>query len=212
MQTENTFKGVIFDMDGVIVDNHDYHHEAWMKFFQKYHLNPEGDVRRFFGRTNTDILTNVFPDDLSEKQLYDYAGEKEKLYQGLYEGNIEAAEGLEDLLKSLVDGGFKLAIATSAPPENVDFILGNTNLHLYFDVVVDSSMVNHGKPDPEIYLLAAKDLLLEPQECIVVEDSISGVAAGKAAGMMVVAITTTSPRNMLSEADVIIDNFNELKL
>ena len=127
MQESKQYKGVIFDMDGVIVDNQDYHYEAWMTFCQKYDITVGGDVSRFFGMTNSDILTNIFPDSLSDKQLYEYAGEKEKLYQGLYEGNIDIAYGLEDILKSLADRDFKLAIATSAPPGHVDFVLGNTS-------------------------------------------------------------------------------------
>jgi beta-phosphoglucomutase len=206
------YRGVIFDMDGVIVDNQDYHHEAWMKFCMKYGVTVEGDVSRYFGMTNTDILTNIFPDNLSDTQLYEYSGEKEKLYRGLYQGNIEMAEGLERVLKSLLDKDMKLGIATSAPSANVDFVLGNTNLHIYFDVVVDSSMVSKGKPDPEIYLMAAEQMGLLPEQCIVVEDSIAGVKAGKAAGMKVIAITTTSAREKLGDADKIIDHFNEFEL
>jgi beta-phosphoglucomutase len=130
----------------------------------------------------------------------------------LYQGNIEMAEGLERVLKSLLDKDMKLGIATSAPSANVDFVLGNTNLHIYFDVVVDSSMVSKGKPDPEIYLMAAEQMGLLPEQCIVVEDSIAGVKAGKAAGMKVIAITTTSAREKLGDADKIIDHFNEFEL
>lgn len=212
MIADKNIKAVIFDMDGVIVDNHDYHHEAWMTFYQKYGLTVQGDVSRFFGRTNTDILNSVFPDELTHKQLYEYAGEKEKLYRDLYEGNIEPADGLEVLLEKLRNAGHKLAIATSAPSGNVDFVLGNTNLHMYFDAIVDSSMITRGKPDPEIYLKAAQELGVEPKHCVVVEDSVSGIRAGKAAGMMVVAITSTNPKENLSEADIIIDHFNEFKL
>ncbi len=212
MLFESEIKAVIFDMDGVIVDNHDYHHEAWMLFCQKYGITVEGDVSHYFGQTNADILTNIFPNDLSHQQLYEYAGEKEKLYRGLYEGNIEAADGVEKLLMSLQQTGYKLAIATSAPSGNVDFVLGNTNLHMYFDAVIDSSMIKKGKPDPEIYLKAAENLGIEPKQCIVIEDSVAGILAGKAAGMKVVAITTTNPKEKLADADMIIDHFNELKL
>ena len=201
---------VIFDMDGVIVDNHAYHHEAWMTFFQKYGLTVEGDVSHFFGRTNQDILEAVFPDKLDVERLYQYAGEKEKLYRELYEGNVEMAEGLPELLENLLKMGMKLAVATSAPPGNVDFVMKNTGLRRYFDLVVDSSMVAKGKPDPEIYLLAARKLNVNPARCVVVEDSVSGIRAALAAGMKVVAITTTSSRERLAEADMIIDNFDEL--
>jgi beta-phosphoglucomutase len=201
---------VIFDMDGVIVDNHAYHHEAWMTFFQKYGLTVEGDVSHFFGRTNQDILEAVFPDTLDPDHLYQYAGEKEKLYRELYEGNVEITRGLPELLENLLKMGMKLAVATSAPPGNVDFVMKNTGLGRYFDFVVDSSMVAKGKPDPEIYLLAARKLNVSPARCVVVEDSVSGIRAALAAGMKVVAITTTSSRERLAEADMIIDNFDEL--
>ncbi len=206
------YKAVIFDMDGVIVDNQDYHHEAWMQFCIKHGLTVEGDVSHLFGMTNTDILQNIFPDDLSQQQSYEFAGEKEKLYRGLYEANIEAAPGVQALLESLSEKGYKLAIATSAPPENVDFVLGNTNLHIYFDVLIDSSMISKGKPDPEIYLLAAEKLNVSAMDCIVVEDSVAGIRSGKAAGMKVVAISSTNPRENLGEADLIIDDFNEFEL
>jgi beta-phosphoglucomutase len=201
---------VIFDMDGVIVDNHAYHHEAWMTFFQKYGLTVEGDVSHFFGRTNQDILEAVFPDTLDPDHLYQYAGEKEKLYRELYEGNVEITRGLPELLENLLKMGMKLAVATSAPPGNVDFVMKNTGLRKYFDVVVDSSMVAKGKPDPEIFLLAARELHVCPAGCLVVEDSVSGIHAALAAGMRVVAITTTNTRERLAEADMIIDNFTEL--
>jgi beta-phosphoglucomutase family hydrolase len=206
------YEAVIFDMDGVIVDNQQYHHDSWMQFFQKYGLEVGGNVSQYFGRTNTDILSNVFPDQLSSQQLYNYAGEKEKLYRELYEGNVEAADGLEDLLKKLQEGGYKLGVATSAPSANVDFVLGNTNLHVYFDAVVDSSMVKQGKPDPEIYLKTARELGTKPEYCVVIEDSVAGVKAAKGAGMMVIAITSTNSKENLNEADKIIDHFNEFEI
>lgn len=212
MHEKFKYKAVIFDMDGVIVDNQDYHHEAWMTFCMKYGITVEGDVSRYYGQTNTDILTSIFPQDLNHQQLYEYAGEKEKLYQGLYEGNVEAADGLLELLSVLQHAGIKLGVATSAPKENVDFVLLNTNLRKYFDVVVDSSMVKKGKPDPEIYLKAAQSLGEKPEHCLVFEDSVSGLRSAKAAGMYVVAITTTNPRENLSEADQIIDHFKEFKI
>jgi beta-phosphoglucomutase family hydrolase len=212
MLKKQDLRAFIFDMDGVIVDNHDYHHEAWMQFFQKYQLDVSGDVSRYFGRTNTDILTNLFPEELSETQLYEMAMEKEKLYRKLYEGNIVAADGLEELLSRLQDKGYKLAVATSAPPENLDFVLGHTGLHRFFDVTVNSSMISKGKPDPEIYLRAAMELEVSPEECVVVEDSLAGIRSGRAAGMQVVAISSTNTPDMLTEADMIIGHFDEIDL
>jgi beta-phosphoglucomutase family hydrolase len=212
MSEEKKYNAVIFDMDGVIVDNQKYHHDAWMQFCMKYGITVGGDISRYFGRTNTDILGSLFPENLNNQQLYEFSGEKEKLYQELYQGNIEAAEGLELLLGKLQEKGIKMAIATSAPEGNVDFVLGNTNLHMFFDVVINSNMIKKGKPDPEIYLKAAEELGEDPSNCIVVEDSVAGVQSGKAAGMCVVAITTTNPKANLHEADMIIDHFREFDM
>jgi HAD superfamily hydrolase (TIGR01509 family) len=99
------------------------------------------------------------------------------------------------------------AIATSAPRENVDFTLRHTATKKFFSTILDESFVTHGKPDPEIYLKTAAAIGFKPEQCIVLEDSLSGVKSGKAAGCKVIGITTTHTREELTETDLIIDNF-----
>jgi beta-phosphoglucomutase len=102
------------------------------------------------------------------------------------------------------------AIATSAPRANVDFTLEKTGTAKYFQVILDESFVSKGKPDPEIYLKTAAALKFTPGNCVVFEDSLSGVKAGKAAGCKVVGVTTTHSRQELAETDLVIDNFEDL--
>ena len=103
-----------------------------------------------------------------------------------------------------------MAIATSAPRANVDFTIQYANLGGYFDTILDESFVNKGKPDPEIYLKTAQALGFDPTNCIVFEDSLSGIESGKAAGCKVVGITTTHTHEELSKTDFIMDNFNDI--
>jgi HAD superfamily hydrolase (TIGR01509 family) len=115
-------------------------------------------------------------------------------------------------LEALEKAGIPKAIATSAPRANVDFTLEKTGTGKYFKTILDEAFVSKGKPDPEIYLLTAKAVGLPPQNCIVIEDSLSGVKAGKGAGCKVIGITTTHTREELSDTDLIIDNFQNLQL
>jgi HAD superfamily hydrolase (TIGR01509 family) len=119
-------------------------------------------------------------------------------------------QGLESFLKAIQKAGFPISIGTSAPRANVDFTLSKTRLENYFPVILDESFVNHGKPNPEIYLKVASALGMDPAHCIVFEDSLSGVTAGKGAGCKVVGVSTTHSREELSETDYVIDDFSGL--
>ena len=109
-------------------------------------------------------------------------------------------------------GKIKTAIASAAPPENVDFVLDKSGLREYFDVVMNAGHVIKGKPDPEIYLKTAQKLACSPRSCLVFEDSIPGLIAAKNAGMKVIALTTTYPPAELKDADYIISDFTEIDL
>ena len=198
----------LFDMDGVIVDSNPVHKVALKQFCEKYghHLTEEQLRTRIYGRTNKDWIANVFG-KLEPAQLKRYADEKEQLFRHMYANTIQPVDGLESFLQLLDKEGLDRAIATSAPIENVDFTLDKTGLRKYFRTILDESFVTKGKPDPEIYLKTAAALNYKPEHCIVLEDSLSGVKAGKAAGCKVVGITTTHTAEELSETDVVIDNF-----
>ena len=201
----------IFDMDGVIIDSNPFHKISLKQFCKKYgHDLSEDQLReRIYGRTNRDWLTNVFG-ELEEKKLLQYGSEKEALFRELYQNDIKPVEGLIDFLRKLDAQKMPRAIATSAPRANVDFTLSKTGTRKYFETILDESFVQKGKPDPEIYLKTAAALGMNPSKCIVFEDSLSGVMAGKNAGCKVIGVTTTHSREELKETDLVIDNFSNL--
>lgn len=201
----------IFDMDGVIIDSNPFHKIALKQFCQKYgqDLSEEQLREKIYGRTNRDWITNVFG-RLDEKKLRAYAEEKEALFRKIYEQDVHALNGLINFLEAMDRLGIPRAIATSAPWANVDFTLSHTGIEKYFPVILDDSFVSKGKPDPEIYIKTVEALGLAPENCVVFEDSLSGVSAGKQAGCKVVGVTTTHSREELSETDLVINDFTEI--
>jgi len=199
----------IFDMDGVLIDSNPFHKIALQRFCKQHgHDLSEAQLReKIYGRTNKDWLRNLFG-DIDKNILLQYADEKEALFRELYKKDVQALEGLIPFLAKLKKDGIPRAIATSAPRANVDFTLQYTDMGVFFDTILDEAFVSKGKPDPEIYLKSAKALGFDPKNCIVFEDSLSGIEAGKAAGCKVVGVTTTHSPEELDKTDFIIDNFS----
>ena len=204
---------ILFDMDGVIVLSNPFHKKAWKQFFKKHGFGlTEDDLKsHVYGKINSEILKYYFSDISSEK-IREYAEEKESLYRDLISNDMKSPDNLSRFLGLLAKNDVICAISTSAPSENVDFVLNKLRIRKYFEVIVDDTQVLKGKPDPEIYLKTAGLIDYAPKKCIVIEDSISGIRSGKNAGMKVIAITTTHTREELSEADLIIDDFSELTI
>ena len=204
---------VIFDMDGVIVVSNPYHKKAWKQFLQKHEigLSEEKLRRHVYGKTNLDILTYFFG-KIDPEEISKYANEKEKIYRKLIENKIKTPDNLIEFLELLNKNKITCALATSAPPENVDFILDKLKIRKYFKAVLDETHVSKGKPSPEIYLKTAELIGFSPRKCIVIEDSLSGIKSGLSAGMKVVGITTSHSKKELSDATLVIDDFSELNL
>jgi beta-phosphoglucomutase len=198
----------LFDMDGVIVDSNPAHKIALRQFCMKYgrDLSEEQLREKIYGRTNKDWIPVVFG-EVTQEQLQRYADEKERLFRDIYKSSIQPVPGLVAFLQKLQEARIPTAIATSAPRANVDFTLTHTGTREFFETILDESFVSRGKPDPEIYLKTAAAIGFAPMDCIVLEDSLSGVKSGKAAGCKVVAITTTHSAEELYEADAIIGDF-----
>lgn len=204
---------VVFDMDGVLVDTNPYHKIAINQFCEKYGLQlSEEDLKnKVYGRTNKQWITNLFG-TLTENELEAYAFEKEQLFRDLYAPHIVPVNGLIAFLDLLNHHRIPRSIATSAPRANVDFVLEKTAIQKYFEIILDERMVTRGKPDPEIYLKSAQALGLPPAQCIVIEDSLSGVEAAKNSGSKVIGITTTHTSEELTGTDLVISDFSELNL
>jgi beta-phosphoglucomutase len=202
----------IFDMDGVIVDSNPYHKISLKQFCEKHgrQLTEEQLLTKVYGRTNKEWITNLFG-ELHPGVLAQYAIEKEALYRKLFEKDIQPVRGLIHFLEALESQSIRRAIGTSAPKENVDFTLSKTGTGRFFSIILDESAIHHGKPNPEIYLKVAGALGLPAGQCIVIEDSLSGVAAGQAAGAKVIGITTTHTAEELHATDLIINDFEGLE-
>jgi HAD superfamily hydrolase (TIGR01509 family) len=203
-----------FDMDGVIVDNREFHFRAWLAFTEKHGLEFEEErfKNNLFGRTNREILEGLFGRRLSETAVRVMADEKEALYRRLYESHVRPTAGLEGLLREMAAGGVPAAVCTAAPRVNLDFVLDRSGLRPYFSVLVDESLVARGKPAPDLYLKAAELLGLPASRCVAFEDSLPGVASARAAGMKVVALTTTHAPDELAGADLVVPDFTGLTL
>ncbi len=206
-------KGIIFDMDGVVVDNHQYHFKAWMAFSEKYKFELSSQIYRdkFNGKTNADLFKMIFG-DITAVQAKSYADEKEGMYKKLYAEHMKAHTGLLDFLDYLKKQRIKIALGTSAPTENVDFTLDTLRLRHYFEVIVDGPQVSKGKPDPQVYQLCAMKMGLETNTCVVFEDSLAGLESGERAGCKIVGVATSHEAYELKvKTDLIIHDFTEAR-
>lgn len=204
---------VIFDMDGVVVNNYHFHQKAWNQFCESHNIILDNDFQtKVFGGTNKEHLEVFFNRKLSANEILTFEEAKEKIYRDLYSPFIEPVAGLKELLDHLKSNKVPVSLATSAPKVNVDFVLDKTELLGYFDTILDASFVEKGKPNPEIYIKAARSLDTEPSDCIVIEDSLNGIQAAQLAGMKVIGITTTLPENKLQHVDLIIKDFHQLNI
>ena len=200
-------------MDGVIIDSNPYHKIALKEFCSRhgYELNDDQLLKRIYGRTNREWITDLFG-KLPEDQLQEYTEEKESLYRKLFNDDIKPVKGLVKFLDLLDENNILRAIGTSAPRSNVDFTLNRTNTVRYFPTILNDTFVTHSKPHPEIYLKSAAALGLPNSQCIVIEDSMSGVEAGQRAGSKVIGVTTTHSGSELVHCDLIIDDFEGLTI
>lgn len=183
---------MLFDMDGTIVDNMGVHTDVWLELLEKHGVKVSGEdfFRDTAGMTNPKILAFYFGDKLSAEEVSTFAFEKEALYRERYAPKVAAMPGLKEFLKEAKGKGIRTGLATSAPPQNIEFILTRAGLTEAFDVIVGSKDVTHGKPDPEVYLVSAEKLGVKPADCVVFEDAPMGIESGLNAGMRVLVMTT----------------------
>ena len=204
-------KGILFDMDGVLVDSEEYICKAAMMMFEEKGLTvmPE-DFLPFVGAGENRYLGGVaekyhFPIEIDEAKTRTY-----EIYGEIIKGNLQPLEGVIDFITTCKQKSLKIAVATSA-----DEVKMKANLHEIgipvetFDATVNGLMIKNKKPDPEIFITAANFLGLHPSECLVVEDAINGVEAGKRAGAKVLAVMSSFTREQLKEADWIVENLAE---
>ena len=206
-------RAVIWDMDGVIVNTGPYHCQSWQYVFKKQGLKfTEEDFQHIFGQRNDTIIRKTIGRDLTPAEVDAMAKDKEEYFRELVKPNLKPFPGVINLLKTLKDNGIAAAIASSAPMENIRLILGGLGIEGYFQAIVFGREVSEGKPSPQVFLLAAQKLGIEPQNCIGIEDAVAGVTAVKRAGMPCIAVTNTHPAKSLVEADWVVDSLEKVSL
>jgi beta-phosphoglucomutase len=211
MQSCHGRLGVIFDLDGVLVDTGWAHRQAWRDLADREGLDISDEFfRRTFGMQNAAILPMLRP-GLGPAEIERLSNWKEQRYRDLVRPHVELAPGARPLLDDLKCHGFRLAIGSSAPPENLDVFWDGLVLAETFDARVTKEEITESKPAPQTFLKAAAKLRLPPSCCTVVEDAVAGVQAAHAADMPVVAVTTTRDRKELAEAERIVDSLAELQ-
>ena len=194
MPSSRQFKSVIFDMDGTIVDNLQYHAMAWVKVLARHGFQQTDvhHVQRSLLCSGLDqFLRDVLVPQPSSGQITTICHEKERLYRELYRPHMKPLPGLVTLLMKLNSSPRRVGLATSASGENVALVLDGLRIRQYFDVFVSSADVLAQKPAPNVYLRSAGLLATTPQQCLVFEDSLPGIEAASSAGMTVIVLTTS---------------------
>ena len=203
-------QAVIWDMDGVLVDSEPIHRETWHATFKKFNMPvyPER-LRRSFGMTSEMVVEMMADVPLSAHKIAEICAEKARLFQQAIMVAAHIFPGVLGWLDSFRQNGVRQALASSGTPQNIALILEKLEIEGYFDVIVSGKDLP-SKPEPFIFLKAADQLGVNPLQCLVIEDSVAGVKAAKAAGMHCLAVTTSSPADALAEADLVLENLTQL--
>ncbi len=191
--THQMIQALIFDMDGTMIDNMMVHHRAWQIILKDLGLDLELEqIRQELHGKNEEILARIFGNRFTEDELKHIAWKKEFAYRKVFIEQLTPISGLMQVLEQAKGMGLKLGIGTAAPPENVNFVLDNIfDLRTYFSSIIDASMVQRGKPDPQVHELVSAQLGIPLANTLIFEDSPTGVETALRAGCEVVVITTT---------------------
>ena len=204
-------------MDGVLLNNLDFHLQAFKVFGKEQgRILSSEQIQAVFGRKNSDMLHALLARELTDEEIRQYEARKEELYRQLIRPRLHErmVGGLQAFISALRKHDYGIALATSGPIDNVNMVLDELNLRADFSAIVTGDQVEKGKPHPEAFLLAAQGLNLPASQCVVFEDSFSGVEAAQRAGCKCVALATTHTVDELEPVlpDRIISTFQEITI
>ena len=209
-------KGLIFDMDGTLIQNMPYHMKAFSTLAERLGYQMLQPVtNKFYGRHNDEIFLAIAPQWVIDKYGLQYlSDEKEAIYRELYADKVCLTDGLAELLAEAKAKGVKCYVGSAAPRLNIDLIWNGAQLDDKIDGCVCGDDVVNFKPHPEIFLKCCEGMGLAPEDCVVFEDAISGIKAGWAAGCKVVALSSTATPEALAADGVehIIPDFKGMTL
>jgi len=207
-------EAVIFDVDGVLVDSYDAHLQSWLRTAREHNVPfTEPDFARTFGRTSKAIIQEYWPrgGEMGDHDIRAIDDRKESLYREIVAASFPVMPGAVELIDALRGAGIRIAAGSSGPPENIELCLSRLGRREAFAAVVTGFDVTRGKPDPQVFLLAAARLGVPPHRAIVVEDAPAGVEAAHRAGMKCIGLVSTGrSRADLHAADLIVASVTTL--
>ncbi len=205
--------GVIFDVDGVLVDSYDAHYESWLLLGRErgFTMSPEQFVTTF-GRTSREVIRDCWPQlATSDEAVRELDERKEALYRDILRQNFPAMDGARELIDALAAAGFALAVGSSGPPPNVTLTLEQLGRQDKFQAVVTGQDVKFGKPNPQVFEIGAERLGLQPSHCLVIEDAPAGVEAAHAGGFVCLGLMSKGRNeDQLREADHVVSSLREV--
>lgn len=186
---KTSFNYFLFDLNGTMINDMDYHVKGWYEMFQKLgvDISYEETKLQCYGK-NDEVMERVCPGRFSPEEKEKISWQKEEIYQAAYKPHLKLIDGLPEFLEKAHEKGIKMAIGSAAIMFNIDFVLDNLNIRHYFDTIVSADDVQFSKPHPETYLTCAARLHADPSNCLVFEDVIKGVESADRAGMKAVVI------------------------
>jgi beta-phosphoglucomutase len=206
---QQTCIAIIWDMDGVLVDSGDFHYRAWRETLKAV-MNTDisyDAFQRTFGLRNLEMLRDHLGYAMTIDEVNRLSGIKEARYRELIHLNgMNLLPGVKQWLDHSTASGWRQAVASSAPRENVEAVVDAVNIRGYFNAMVSAEDVSRGKPDPEVFLSAAAKLGIPPSRCIVIEDAPVGIQGARSAGMKCIGVLTTHER---LEADVVVNRLSD---
>ena len=203
-------KGIIFDMDGTIVDSLPYHYKAWKIFFKENKVeNFSERLKDYKGGGTLDLLTAVYGDKYSRKELKIMTDDKEIIFREIYKNNVVPIMGFMDMFELIKSKKILVGIASNAIRKNVKMILSELKIYEKFDSIICGDEVKRGKPDPEMFDETIDRFNLKKEECLIFEDSVEGVSAAVNSRVDVVGITSSTSKKILIDkgCKTTIDNY-----
>ena len=212
-QARTALWGALFDWDGVIIDSRRHHEESWERLAAELGKPlPEGHFLKGFGGKNEFIIPEMLGWTKELEEIHRISLRKEELYREVVsDWGLEALPGVRTWMERLRDAGVPCAIGSSTHLANIDLSLGMIGLAEFFQGIVTAEDVHHGKPDPEVFLVAAQRVDRAPERCVVFEDAHVGIQAARAGGMRVVGVATTHTIEELTEPDLAVHRLDELE-
>ena len=194
-------KGIIFDMDGTMVDSLPYHHEAWKIFFNENKVeNFSEKLKDYKGGGTLDLMKAVYGDRYSLKELKKMSNEKEIIFRRIYKGNVKPIKGFKKFLNHVKSRNILVGLASNAIRKNVSLIIKELEIYDYFDSIICGDEVDNGKPNPEMFNKTIDRFKINKNECLIFEDSLEGIKAAKNSDINVIGITSSSSHKTLQDA------------